>query len=54
MFVNSDTKIIEIINKIGPEHLELNVKNYKSFVPKIKKCWISLSRKVCCNGYDRL
>ena len=36
MFVNSDTKIIEIINKIGPEHLELNTKNYKSFVPKIK------------------
>ena len=36
MFVNSDTKIIEIINKIGPEHLELNTKNYKSIVPKIK------------------
>ena len=36
MFVNSDTKIIDIINKIGPEHLELNTKNYKSLVPKIK------------------
>jgi histidinol dehydrogenase len=36
MFVNSDTKIIEIINKIGPEHLELNIKNYKSLIPKIK------------------
>ena len=36
MFVNSDTKIIEIINKIGPEHLELNTKNYKSLIPKIK------------------
>ena len=36
MFVNSDKKIIEIINKIGPEHLELNLKNYKSFVSKIK------------------
>ena len=36
MFVNSDTKIIDIINKIGPEHLELNTKNYKSIVPKIK------------------
>ncbi len=34
--VNSDKKIINIINKIAPEHLELNVKNYKSFVPKIK------------------
>ena len=36
MFVNSDKKIIEIINKIGPEHLELNLKNYKSLVLKIK------------------
>ena len=36
MFVNSDNKIIDIINKIGPEHLELNTKNYKSLVPKIK------------------
>jgi histidinol dehydrogenase len=36
MFINSDTKIIEIINKIGPEHLELNTKNYKSLIPKIK------------------
>jgi histidinol dehydrogenase len=36
MHVNSDTKVVEIINKIGPEHLELNTKNYKSLVPKIK------------------
>ncbi len=36
IYANSDKKIIEITNKIGPEHLELNVKNYKSFVPKIK------------------
>ena len=34
--VSSDRKIIDIINKIAPEHLELNVKNYKSFIPKIK------------------
>ena len=34
--MNSDKKIIEVINKIAPEHLELNVKNYKSFLPKIK------------------
>ena len=33
--VASDKKIIEIINKIAPEHLELNIKNYKSFIPKI-------------------
>jgi len=36
MYVNSDKKIIEIINKIAPEHLELNVKNFKSFVSKIR------------------
>ena len=36
MYVNSDTKVVEIINRIGPEHLELNTKNYKSLVPKIK------------------
>ncbi len=36
MFVGSDAKIIEIVNKIGPEHLELNLRNYKSFVSKIK------------------
>ena len=35
MYVNSDTKVVEIINRIGPEHLELNTKNYKSLVPKI-------------------
>ena len=33
--ISSDKKITDIINKIAPEHLELNVKNYKSFVPKI-------------------
>ena len=36
MHIGSDKKIIDVINKIAPEHLELNVKNYKSFVPKIK------------------
>ena len=36
LHVNSDKKIIEIINKLGPEHLELNIKNYKSYVRKIK------------------
>ena len=33
--ISSDKKIIDVINKIAPEHLELNVKNYKSFIPKI-------------------
>ena len=35
MYINSEKKIIETINKIAPEHLELNVKNYKSLLPKI-------------------
>ena len=34
---NSDSKIADIINdKLAPEHLEINIKNYKSFVKKIK------------------
>ena len=33
--INSDKKIIELINRIAPEHLELNIKNYKSLVNKI-------------------
>ena len=32
---SSDKKILDIINKVAPEHLELNVKNYKSFLSKI-------------------
>ena len=36
MQINSDKKIVETINKIAPEHLELNLKNYRSLVPKIK------------------
>ena len=36
MYVNSDKKIIEIINKIAPEHLELNIKNYKSYISRIR------------------
>ncbi len=33
--ITSDKKAIDIVNKIAPEHLELNIKNYKSFIPKI-------------------
>ncbi len=36
IYINSEKKIIEVVNKIAPEHLELNIKNYKSFLPKIK------------------
>lgn len=35
MHISSNKKIIEVVNKIAPEHLELNIKNYKSFIPKI-------------------
>tara|TARA_B100001057_G_scaffold201806_1_gene202610 strand:+ start:2522 stop:3805 length:1284 start_codon:yes stop_codon:yes gene_type:complete len=34
--VNADKKIIDIVNRIAPEHLELNVKNYKLLIPKIR------------------
>ncbi|MDA9644707.1 histidinol dehydrogenase [Candidatus Pelagibacter sp.] len=44
--IGSDKKIIEVVNKIAPEHLELNVKNYKSFIPKIKN-----SGSICMGKY---
>ena len=46
MHVSSEKKIIDIVNRVAPEHLELNVKNYKSFVPKIKN-----SGSVCLGKY---
>ena len=46
MYVSSDAKIISVINKIAPEHLELNIKNYKSLVPKIKN-----SGSICLGRY---
>jgi histidinol dehydrogenase len=46
MHISSEKKIIEVINKIAPEHLELNVKNYNSFVPKIKN-----SGSICLGKY---
>ena len=36
LHISSEAKIAEVINKIAPEHLELNIKNYKTFVSKIK------------------
>ena len=36
IYANSDKKISEIVNIIAPEHLELNIKNYKSLLPQIK------------------
>jgi histidinol dehydrogenase len=46
MHISSDKKIIEVTNKISPEHLELNLKNYKSFIPKIKN-----AGSVCLGKY---
>ena len=34
--ITSDKKIIDVINKIAPEHLELNIRNYKKIMNKIK------------------
>ena len=36
IYISSDKKIINTVNKIAPEHLELNIKNYKKVVGKIK------------------
>ena len=44
--INSDKKIVEVVNKIAPEHLELNVKNYKFFISKIKN-----SGSICLGKY---
>ncbi len=46
MYVSSEAKITSVINKIAPEHLELNIKNYKSLVPKIKN-----SGSICLGKY---
>jgi histidinol dehydrogenase len=46
IYVKSDKKIIDIVNKISPEHLELNVKNYKKLILKIKN-----SGSICLGKY---
>ena len=46
IYINSDKKIIDVVNKIAPEHLELNLKNFKSFIPKIKN-----SGSICLGKY---
>jgi len=46
MHISSNKKIIDVVNKIAPEHLELNLKNYKSLVPKIKN-----SGSICLGKY---
>ena len=46
IYMQSDQKIIDTINKIAPEHLELNIKNYKNMVGKIKN-----SGSICLGKY---
>ena len=46
IYINSDKKIVDVVNKIAPEHLELNIKNYKSLVSKIKN-----SGSICLGKY---
>jgi len=46
IYIPSDQKIIDTINKIAPEHLELNIKNYKNIVGKIKN-----SGSICLGKY---
>ncbi len=46
MYIPSDAKIISVVNKIAPEHLELNIKNFKQLVPKIKN-----SGSICLGKY---
>ena len=36
IYASSDKKLVDIINKIAPEHLELNIKNYKKIINNIK------------------
>ena len=46
IYANSDKKIIEICNKIGPEHLQIFNKNYKSLISKIKN-----ASSICLGKY---
>ncbi|WP_440926915.1 histidinol dehydrogenase [Candidatus Pelagibacter sp.] len=46
LYISSDAKVISVVNKIAPEHLELNIKNFKQLVPKIKN-----SGSICLGKY---
>jgi histidinol dehydrogenase len=46
---NSDKQIINIINKIAPEHLELNIKKYQSILNKIKN-----AGSICLGKYSAM
>ncbi len=44
--MSSNKRIIDIVNKISPEHLELNIKNYRSIINKI-----SNAGSICLGKY---
>ena len=44
--ITSNQKIVEVINKIAPEHLELNIRDFKNFIPKIRN-----SGSICLGKY---
>ena len=46
IYMPSDQKIIDTVNKIAPEHLELNINNYKNMIRKIKN-----SGSICLGKY---
>ena len=45
----SDKQIIDIVNMTAPEHLELNIKNYKNIVTKIKN-----AGSICLGKYSAM
>jgi len=47
--VYSDKQIIDVINLIAPEHLELNIQNYKNIVTKIKN-----AGSICLGKYSAM
>jgi|TARA_B100001142_G_scaffold307879_1_gene338900 histidinol dehydrogenase len=47
MYVSSDKEIISLVNRIAPEHLELNIKNYKKIIYKIKN-----AGSICVGKYS--
>ena len=49
IYCPKDKKIIEIVNKIAPEHLELNIKKYKKIVTKIKN-----AGSICLGKYSAM
>jgi len=46
IYISSDKKIIDVVNKIAPEHLELNIINYQKIANKIKN-----SGSICLGKY---